>query len=113
MSRVSSRIRREQKTIQAMTRIYCRDHHGGKAELCADCAGLLDYAFRRLGTCPFQEKKPVCNYCEVHCYSQSRRDRVKEVMRYAGPRMLLRYPLLSLGHMLDKLRPVPDLPKKT
>ncbi|MCG7955581.1 MAG: nitrous oxide-stimulated promoter family protein, partial [Candidatus Thiodiazotropha endolucinida] len=35
----------------------------------------------------------------------------QDVMRYAGPRMLLRHPLLSLYHLLDKFRKVPQLPK--
>ena len=30
-------------------------------------------------------------------------------MRYAGPRMLWRHPLLSLYHLLDKRREAPDL----
>ncbi|NEX23125.1 nitrous oxide-stimulated promoter family protein [Thiorhodococcus mannitoliphagus] len=112
MTALPVRIRREQRTIRAMTRIYCRDHHGAGPGLCADCAKLLDYAYQRLGVCPFQARKPACNHCEVHCYSRGMREQVKAVMRYAGPRMLLRHPILSLGHLLDKLRPVPSLAKK-
>ncbi len=113
MSQPGPRIVREQRTIRAMTRLYCRDHHRISDGLCEDCENLLGYALRRLGTCPFQEAKPVCNLCEVHCYSRSMRLRVQDVMRYSGPRMLLRHPLLSLWHMLDKLRPVPRLDWKT
>jgi len=105
------RIPREKRTISAMLRIYCRDHHGDDC-LCGDCARLLDYARRRLDSCPFQEVKPACNHCEVHCYSALMRERVRDVMRYAGPRMLLRHPLLSLFHMRDKLRRVPRLPDR-
>ncbi|NEX20712.1 nitrous oxide-stimulated promoter family protein [Thiorhodococcus mannitoliphagus] len=103
------RITREKKTIAAMMAIYCRDHHASARELCEECAGLLDYAQRRLDTCPFQEEKPACNLCEVHCYAAVLRERTRAVMRYAGPRMLLPHPILSLGHMLDKWRPVPRL----
>lgn len=112
MKQTPRRIRREQKTIAAMARIYCRDHHGLASGVCDDCAQLLDYARQRLEVCPFQERKPACNFCEVHCYSRLMRERVKVVMRYSGPRMLLPHPLLSLGHMLDKLRPVPSLRKR-
>jgi hypothetical protein len=103
------RINREKKTISAMMRIYCRDHHLGADGLCAECAALLDYAHRRLDTCPFHEEKPACNHCEVHCYSAVMRERVRGVMRYAGPRMLWPHPILSLYHLLDKRRPVPNL----
>jgi hypothetical protein len=96
-----------------MMRIYCRDHHGPREGLCDACAALLDYAHRRLDACPFHEEKPACNHCRAHCYSAAMRERVKEVMRYAGPRMLPRHPVLSLYHLLDKLRPVPTIqPKK-
>lgn len=99
------RIRREQATIKAMMRLYCRAHHLTHEGLCGDCENLLAYALQRLGNCPFQEEKPVCNLCEVHCYSQKQRERVRAVMRYAGQRMLLRHPVLSFFHLVDKRRP--------
>ena len=104
------RIRREQRTIAAMLAIYCRDHHGLASNgLCAQCGALLAYAHRRLDVCPFQEAKPACNGCRVHCYSVRMRERVTAVMRYAGPRMVLRHPVLSLFHALDIGRRVPRL----
>lgn len=110
--RSSRRIQREKKTISAMMVIFCHDHHPGQASLCEDCAKLLDYAHRRLDTCPFQDEKPACNHCEVHCYSALMRERVRDVMRYSGPRMMGSHPLLSLWHLLDKLRPSPRLKRR-
>lgn len=92
-----------------MMRIYCEDHHNPDEGLCPDCEELLAYAFQRLAICPFQEQKPACNRCEVHCYSAKQRERVKAVMRYAGPRMLLCHPVLSIRHIIDKRREVPRL----
>ena len=106
------RIAREQETIAAMLRIYCRDRHGGTEALCPVCATLLAYARRRLESCPFGEDKPACNHCTVHCYSRSRRHQIREVMRQAGPRMLLRHPLLSLYHLLDTRRKAPILKRR-
>ena len=115
-NRPGPRIHQEKRTIDAMLHVYCHDLHGGpqgaRAGLCASCAGLRDYAHRRLDTCPFQEEKPVCNRCEVHCYSQTQRERVQQVMRYAGPRMPLRHPWLALLHLMDKLRVVPRLARR-
>jgi hypothetical protein len=107
-----ARIEREKHTIRAMLQIYCRDLHHGHGELCEACSQLLDYARRRLQTCPFKEEKPACNHCRVHCYSKHRRLKVQAVMRYAGPRMAYRHPYLSLRHLLDKLRAVPTLEKR-
>jgi hypothetical protein len=103
------RVRREQATIRAMMQIFCEGHHATGAGLCGDCEALLTYALNRLKICPFQEEKPACNHCEVHCYSAVQRERVKAVMRYAGPRMLLRHPVLSIRHLLDTRRPAPRL----
>jgi Nitrous oxide-stimulated promoter len=106
---------RELKTIAAMVRMYCRGHqhaHAG-ATLCAECTALLDYATRRLERCVFGDAKPTCANCVVHCYSDEMRERVRVVMRWAGPRMLLRHPVLGIRHLLDERRPVPALPAKS
>jgi len=95
---------RERKTLDAMIRIYCAGHHGGKGGLCADCSALRTYAQRKLDRCPFQAGKPTCARCRVHCYRHEMRERVREVMRYAGPRMAVRHPWLSLMHFLDRFR---------
>ena len=104
---------RELKTIQVMLRLYCREHHDGKRDaLCAGCGELLQYATRRLERCVFGDAKPTCANCAVHCYSADMRERIRVVMRWAGPRMLLRYPILGIRHLLDGRRPVPALPPK-
>lgn len=100
----SRRLQREARTVAAMIRRYCRDRHGSATELCADCRELLDYAHKRLRHCPFQEDKTTCGKCPVHCYTPEKRERIRAVMRYAGPRMLLSHPLMALLHLLDGLR---------
>jgi hypothetical protein len=107
------RLARELKTIRAMVRIHCHDLHGtaGSDALCGECAALLLYATRRLDRCVFGDDKPTCANCRVHCYSKTMRDRVREIMRYAGPRMLWRHPMLAVAHLRDGRRPAPELPK--
>ena len=101
---------RELTTIVAMLRLYCHAHHGhGKSELCGECKTLAAYAQRRLEHCVFGEAKPTCVKCSVHCYSATMRERVRQVMRWAGPRMLLHHPLLALRHLVDERRPAPAL----
>ena len=101
-------IDREKRTIAAMVKIYCEGHHTDQRPPCDDCQSLLDYAIHRLSCCPFQENKPVCADCAIHCYKKDMRERVREVMRYAGPRMIFRHPVLAIGHLLDKRKPKPD-----
>ncbi len=95
------RLARERQTIAAMIRCYCRDHHATRTALCPECQGLLDYARVRLERCQFGADKPTCVNCPVHCYQRARREQVRVVMRYAGPRMLWHHPILSLRHWLD------------
>ncbi len=104
---------REFKTIVAMLRMYCRAHHGSKAApLCDNCIGLHDYARRRLERCVFGEAKPTCADCAVHCYKAAMREGVRQVMRWAGPRMLWRHPVLAIRHLIDGRRPTPALHRR-
>lgn len=112
MSRPASRVQRESQTVAALIRLYCAHHHKpADGALCSDCRPLLDYARQRLGRCPFQEGKTTCAQCPVHCYQPRMRERIRDVMRFAGPRLLLRHPFLSLFHLLDKRRKSP-LPRR-
>lgn len=104
---------RELKTIKAMVRLYCRNHHQAETRgLCTACAELEEYATRRLERCVFGDAKPACSHCVVHCYSTDMREQIRAVMRWAGPRMLLRHPVLAIAHMIDERKPVPRLPAK-
>jgi hypothetical protein len=48
----------------------------------------------------------------VHCYQREIRAQVREVMRYAGPRMLLRHPILAITHLIDGKRKAPALGRR-
>ena len=96
----SSRISREKRTIGAMLGIYCRGRHGLRS-LCSECQELLNYAHCRLDRCPFGSAKPTCVNCPIHCYKPTMRADIKEVMRYAGPRLIYSHPILAIMHLLD------------
>lgn len=94
-------IEREKETIRKMVEIYCWKKHGSKrGELCQSCKELLSYAFKRLDLCPFKEKKPTCRKCPVHCYNPEYRRKIKEVMRFSGPRLIIYNPLDWIVHEL-------------
>jgi hypothetical protein len=101
-------MNREKKTVSEMIRIYCRAHHGTSDDLCPQCTELFDYAMCRLDRCPFGADKPTCAKCPIHCYKPQMRDQIRDVMRYAGPRMLLRHPILAVLHKLDGKTPDPQ-----
>ena len=99
-----NRIEREKKTIGQMIGIYCRwRHRSPRAELCPDCAALLGYARNRLDHCPKGNAKTSCRKCEIHCYSPVNRRRIREVMRYVGPRMIFIHPIAAVRHLTTEL----------
>jgi len=106
------RMKREQKTVELMIALYCRDHHHTRGELCHECRELVEYTRLRLKNCPFQENKTTCGNCPIHCYTPKLCDKIRVVMRYAGPRMAWRHPILALGHMIDGRRKEPGPKKK-
>jgi hypothetical protein len=109
VSFTNRRLDREWKIMETMMRLYCRDKHGTTSPLCSECQGLLNYANVRLDRCRFGEEKPTCAKCPVHCYQRDRREQIKTMMRYAGPRMLWEHPVMSLRHWLDGFRQAPKI----
>lgn len=103
------RLEREAETAAVMIDLFCRYHHGC-GRICPECRKLSDYALNRLAACPFGEHKPTCSRCPVHCYRPAMREAIREVMRYAGPRMILSRPVLALRHLIDALTCVRGFP---
>jgi hypothetical protein len=112
MSEEHPRLERERRTMETMIRLYCHGVHGGDAVECAECAELHAYADKRLEKCPFQQEKPPCAKCPIHCYQPARREQVKAVMRYSGPRLLLRHPIFALRHWLDGFKKTPAVRRR-
>lgn len=92
---------REKRMVSEMITLYCRKKHGHSDGLCPDCAALRDYAMQRSDRCPFMEHKTFCSNCKVHCYRPDMRDKIREVMRFCGPRMLLHHPIAAVRHVWE------------
>ncbi len=107
-----ARLERERRTVAAMIGIYCRAKHASEASLCDECADLEAYTRLRLEKCPYGEAKPTCANCPIHCYQPHRREQVRRVMAFSGPRILWRHPVLALRHMRDGSRQAPPLVRK-
>ena len=95
------RIVWEKRTVSHMIKLWCRKNHGGK-ELCSECRALLDYSLSRLDHCKFGNAKTKCHKCPVHCYRPDMREKIRVVMRFSGPRMLLYHPLEALRYLLSR-----------
>lgn len=95
---------REKAMVSRMIALYCRKHHGARQGLCPECAALEAYARERSDKCPFMETKTFCSNCRVHCYRPEMREKIRRVMRFSGPRMLLVRPGAALRHVIETKR---------
>lgn len=101
-----------------MIQIYCKGAHKNKLamkseqNLCSECAELANYVHQRVANCPFMETKTFCSMCKVHCYKPEMREKIRTVMRYAGPRMLKYHPVMALHHVYLTIKQKKQLKKE-
>ena len=98
---VETKRGREKEMVSQMIALYCKKQHHTKHGLCAACAALDAYARQRSEKCPFMETKTFCSNCSVHCYKPVMREKIRAVMRFAGPRMILYHPVAAIRHMVE------------
>ena len=92
------KIEKEKKTVGIMIGLYCQKVHKSQS-LCTGCNQLEEYAHRRLDKCKFGDEKPSCKNCTVHCYNSEMRQKIRQVMRFSGPRLLYAYPIYYIKHL--------------
>ncbi len=97
------KIEKEKQVVKIMIEIHCRKKHKSKV-LCGDCAELLDYANLRADKCQFKENKMFCSNCKVHCYKPNMKEKIRGVMRFSGPRMILYHPIIAVKHLIETKR---------
>ena len=100
-AKTETKRQREKRVVSQMIAIYCRGKHGTKGKICSECKELKDYADACSDRCPFMETKTFCSNCKVHCYKPEMRERIRTVMRYSGPRMLVYHPVMAVRHLLE------------
>ncbi|MCG3136961.1 MAG: hypothetical protein HJJLKODD_00802 [Phycisphaerae bacterium] len=105
--RVVRQKRQDLKLLIHFIQIYCAEQHGCEAReavmlrgfdlaqlygaepvLCRECQLLLAHAISKRRSCPY-DPKPACKHCPTHCYQPNYRQRIREVMRYSGRRLVL------------------------
>lgn len=93
---------KELRVVTLMIKKYCKGNHGtNKNELCPECNELLSYVEFRRSKCPFGDKKTFCSNCKIHCYKPEMREKIRTVMRYSGPRIVLDHPILATRHLIE------------
>ena len=95
------RVDWEKRTVRHMIELWCGENHGS-LERCGECRELLDYSLGRLDRCKFGNAKTKCHKCPVHCYRPDMRERIRAVMRFSGPRMILHHPLEAIRYLVSR-----------
>lgn len=111
---------KEKKLIPVMIRSYCKGKHKKKrkelalkrGEVCPECKELTEYALFRLEKCPFKVNKKFCSFCKIHCYKPDMKEKIKDVMRYSGPRMLPTHPVFAISHVVQMIQHKKQLKKE-
>ncbi len=96
-----SKREKEKQTVELMISLYCKKKHKTKNSLCKECNALNEYAKMRSDKCPFMETKTFCSNCKVHCYKADMREKIREVMRFSGPRMIFYHPVTAVRHLIE------------
>jgi hypothetical protein len=97
--KIKAKQQEELRTVNYMIALYCSHNHGTQGELCPQCQAVAEYAKKRTLHCPHIEHKSYCSVCKTHCYEPTMRERIREIMRYSGPRMLLYRPFAALRYL--------------
>jgi hypothetical protein len=95
------RLATEKTIVKAMIEIYCKANHNA-VRMCEDCNKLIEYALLRTEKCRYQENKPACKRCPTHCYNIENRNKIKEIMRFSRKKILLKHPILSVKHVINR-----------
>lgn len=99
MKKNSDFVDSELKVINIMIDIYQK-----KFDDEVECNELRKYAKERLQKCKFGQNKPTCQNCKVHCYKPAFRQKVKQIMKYSGRKMLFSNPILVIKHFIKSVK---------
>lgn len=102
-----TKVEEEKKTIDFMIRLYCKKNHKSaykEKKLCVECEEIREFAHLRIDKCPMKETKTFCSTCHIHCYGKVKREEIRRIMKWSGPRMLIYNPPMAIKHVLNTLK---------
>jgi len=99
MEAITKQQKKDIRLIRKFVEIYCAGkQHSAEQHLCPECATFLEYAIAKRLKCPLEAEKPTCKHCRVHCYDTLHREKMREIMSYAGRKLVMRGRLDYLWH---------------
>ena len=111
MKECSLQQKKDIRLIGKFVEVYCSGKHRGAGRgsialpagmgertLCPECSSFLEYAVAKRLKCPLEAEKPTCKHCRIHCYDKVRLEKVREIMSYAGRKLMMRGRLDYIWH---------------
>ena len=91
---LQAKRRQEKDMLSKMISLYCRKKHRPVREvLCNDCSEIMGYSHERCDSCPHIAAKTSCKRCKTPCYRPDMREKIRTIMSWAGPRIILHHPI--------------------
>ena len=85
-----------------MIELYCRGHHGTpKGRLCPRLRGPAGLRRRAGGPLPAYSDQNVLQRLPNALLQARDAERIRQVMRWSGPRMLFHHPVLAVRHLAE------------
>lgn len=111
MNCCNAQQKKDIRLIGKFVEVYCAGKHTGAEHvpvalpgglgdrsLCPECRLFLEYAIVKRLKCPLEAEKPSCKHCRIHCYDKTHREKVREIMSYAGRKLMMRGRVDYLWH---------------
>jgi hypothetical protein len=66
--------------------------------LCPHCYEMVKMAEKHVSGCPHMAYKTFCHSCPKPCYPKAHLEKIRPMMRYSGPRLMLRHPVIAFKY---------------
>lgn len=95
---------KEKSVMFSMIKVFCKSKHKTKNFLCNECRNVLSYAYEKIEICPYMKNKTFCSSCKTHCYNKDMQEKIKQIMRFSGPKMIFYHPITALKYVFIIIR---------
>lgn len=70
-------------------------------ELCPVCLAMVLRSEKKTQYCVHMPYKTLCHLCPRPCYTEKQMEEIRPMMRYSGPRLITKHPILTYRHMRE------------
>lgn len=102
MKDLAAKREREKALVSEMIALYCKKRHGTKGGLCPECAALAAYARKKERKMPFYGDQDLLLQLPGALLPTGNEGKIRAVMRFSGPRMMLCHPVPALRHVVEE-----------